>query len=60
MGLLIAGSTARFIVDGSEHRGLFKGKKENKEKYSEKGRQCYQHSSDATTNAQQQQLHALK
>lgn len=25
-----------------------------------KGRQCYQHSSDATANAQQQQPHALK
>lgn len=26
----------------------------------EKGSQCYQHSSDATTNAQKQQPHTLK
>lgn len=38
-----------------------KSKGENKiKKLFEKGSQCYQHSSDATTNAQQQQPHALK
>lgn len=38
-----------------------KSKRENKiKKLFEKGSQCYQHSSDATTNTQQQQPHALK
>lgn len=35
-----------------------KGEKENKK--NKKDSQCYQHSSDATANAQQQQPHALK
>lgn len=61
----MSGATSKYPPFSSmrmeaENEGGDESKGERRRKKIKNDRQCYQHSSDATANAQQQQPHALK